>query len=81
MRSFLMILVLYVAPALAQTQSDDGFLKGEALQAEVDKSCGDGCITFNRDEAAKFKEAMKELVDEAFQAGQRQQKAACRSLI
>lgn len=71
-----------VAVAVAQ---DDPFLKGEALQAEVLKSCAEGCITFSREEAADFQAGLDKLIAakqrEAFEAGARWQAQACASLI
>jgi hypothetical protein len=71
--------------ASATPQGEDEFLKGEALQAEIAKSCANGCITFNHEEAAAFQDALERLLaqkqKEAYQAGQRNQKAACASLI
>jgi hypothetical protein len=75
------ILAAGVAVAVAQ----DAFLKGDDLAAEIAKSCADGCITFNHEEAENFKQQLDMLIGqkqkEAFAAGMAAQKAACRSLI
>jgi hypothetical protein len=64
---------------------DSPFLKGEDLAAEVAKSCGDGCITFNMEEAAEYQRRLDLLIAQkerrAYEAGQANQKQACRSLI
>lgn len=69
----------------AIAQDEDPFLKGDALQAEILKSCADGCVTFNRQEADTFQGQLESLIArkqaEAFQAGIQAQKAACASLI
>jgi hypothetical protein len=72
----------FVTSAITQ---DDPFLKGEELQAEIRKSCAEGCVTFNREEAADFEARLQMLVAgkqaEAYQMGVQAQKAACASLI
>lgn len=65
--------------------SQDEFLKGEALQAEIAKSCAEGCITFSREEAARFDKYLQDILarkqQEAFLQGVEFQKQACASLI
>lgn len=73
----------FAVPAVPQTE--DPFLKGEALQAEIAKSCADGCVTFNRDEAEEFERQLQAVLaarqQQAFDAGVQRQRAACASLI
>ena len=82
--------LVYVAAAavcfaMPATSQDDPFVKGEALQEVIRKNCTDGCVTFSREEAAKFEEALQKLLDrkmqEAFQNGVQFQRQACASLI
>jgi hypothetical protein len=65
--------------------SQDQFLTGEALQAEIAKSCSEGCVTFNRQEAHEFEGQLQEILmqkqAEAFEAGMQYQKQACASLV
>lgn len=83
MRKYLFAALLVASVAVAQ--DEDPFLKGPVLQAEIAKSCSEGCVTFNRQEAEKFQEQMEALIarrqKEAFLAGIESQKKACRSLI
>lgn len=51
-----LILLLSVTTAVAQ---DDPFLAGDALQAEIAKSCAEGCVTFSREHAAEFEAQLK----------------------
>jgi hypothetical protein len=81
MRRFLLAAALAAPLALAQ----DAFLKGDDLAAEIAKSCKEGCITFNHEEAEVFQKELEKLIalkqKEAFFAGVAAQKAACRSLL
>jgi hypothetical protein len=71
--------------AALPVSSQDHFLTGDALQAEIAKSCSEGCITFNRAEAVEFEGQLQELLRqkqaEAFAEGVQYQRAACASLI
>lgn len=77
-----LILLLFVTTAVAQ---DDPFLAGDALAAEIAKSCAEGCVTFSREHAAEFEAQLKAIIAKreqaAFAAGVQSQKAACASLI
>lgn len=79
-----LLAALAVCAALP-VSSQDHFLTGEALQAEVAKSCAGGCITFSREEAAKFEEQLQEILArkqlEAFKQGVEYQKQACPALV
>lgn len=63
----------------------DVFLTGEALQAETAKSCAEGCVTFSRQEAENFQAQLNKVLrqkqEEAFEAGRRDAKERCASLI
>lgn len=80
---------LLIAAAIVAAGSvianDDPFLKGDALQAEIAKSCADGCVTFSRQEAEAFQVQLDKLLvkkqKEAFEAGARWQAQACASLV
>lgn len=67
------------------TSAQDPFLAGEALQAEIVKSCAEGCVTFSREQAAAFEERIGMVIarkmQEAFAAGIAHQRASCASLI
>lgn len=82
MRYILCAALLCATSVIAQ---DDPFLKGEELQAAIAKSCSDGCVTFNREEAEAFQAQLELLLaakqKEAFEAGKRFQAQACASLI
>lgn len=82
MRLALLAALVVASVAVAQ---DDPFVKGEALQDVIRKNCTDGCVTFSREEAAKFEEALQKLLDrkmqEAFQNGVQFQRQACASLV
>jgi hypothetical protein len=82
MRRVLLAACLAASVAVA---NDDPFLKGDELKADIAKKCGDGCVTWNRVDAAAFEEELDMIVkrvrSEAFQAGMAAQKQACRSLI
>lgn len=82
MRSVLFAALMAASAAIA---SDDPFLKGDDLRAEVEKNCSEGCITFNHAEAATFEDSLAKLIAkkqaEAFAAGVRYQAQSCASLI
>lgn len=77
-----LILLLTVATTVAQ---DDPFLTGDALAAEIAKSCTEGCVTFSHEQSAAFEQQLNAMIHRreqaAFEAGQRSQKASCASLI
>lgn len=80
-----LVAVAVLSTSLAVAQDADPFLKGDELQAAIKRDCAEGCVTFNRQEAEEFREAIKAEVarhrQEAFEAGMSAQKQACRSLI
>jgi hypothetical protein len=82
MRFLLLAALVAAGSAVA---SDDPFLKGDELKADIARKCGDGCVTWSRVDAAAFEEELKELVakvrKEAYAAGVQAQRAACRSLL
>jgi hypothetical protein len=75
----------FLAAGVAVAIAQDAFLKGDELAAEIAKSCSDGCITFNHEEAETFQKELDKLITqkqkEAYAAGMAAQKAACRSLL
>jgi hypothetical protein len=79
------LLAALAACAALPVSSQDNFLQGEALQAEVAKSCGEGCITFSREEAKVFEMQLQDILmrktQEAFKAGVEFQKQACPALV
>jgi hypothetical protein len=85
MRFVVALAILLASSVLAQ----DSFLKGDALQAEIAKSCADGCVTFNREEAEAFQEAMDKIIQKAlaqkeqegFERGRQDARQRCPSLI
>jgi hypothetical protein len=83
MRPILAAALLCLPISLVSAQ--DEYLTGEALQAVVERDCKEGCITFNREEAAKLEEDLQTLLarkqKEAFEQGVQYQKSACPSLI
>lgn len=82
MRAIALCLILVTTSSISQ---DDPFLMGAALQAEIEKSCAEGCVTFSRQEAADFEQRLARILaqrmQEAFQAGVQHQRQACASLI
>jgi hypothetical protein len=81
MRFVVALAILLAGSVLAQ----DSFLKGDALQAEIAKSCADGCVTFNREEADLFQQQIEAFVQqkaqEAYELGKRDARQRCASLI
>lgn len=85
MRAILVAVVAGCLAVSAVSQDEDPFLKGDALQAEIAKSCQDGCITFSREEAAEFERQLQAVLAakqrDAFDSGVRHQRQACASLV
>lgn len=83
MRAILLVAGSFVVSAVSE--AEDPFLKGDALQAEIAKSCADGCITFSREEAAEFERQLQAVLAakqrDAFDSGVRHQRQACASLV
>jgi hypothetical protein len=79
------ILAACVACFATSATPQDEYLTGDALKEAVERDCKEGCITFNREEAAKLEEALQDLLarkqKEAFDQGVQYQKSACPSLI
>jgi hypothetical protein len=79
-----LLAALAVCAALP-VSSQDHFLTGDALQAEITKSCGEGCVTFSRKEAEAFNEQLQDILmrkqQEAFKEGVEFQKQACPALV
>lgn len=75
MRKLLIAAVLAVGPAVAQ--QEDPFLTGDALQAEIAKSCADGCLVLNRQEAQNLTRNVASVVGEREKAAYKQGKQAC----
>lgn len=68
----LAVIAAVLCAACFSVSSQDQFLMGAQLQAEIDKSCAEGCITFNRTEAQTFMDRLQMIL---------MQKQACASLI
>lgn len=85
MRKLALFLILLLACAASVASADDPFLSGEALSAQVAAKCAQGCVVFNREEAAEMERQVNAILarrqQEAFKAGVQYQAQACRSLI
>lgn len=68
-----------------KVHAQDPYKSGVDLIAEVEQKCAEGCIVFNREEAANLEEQLNDLLgrkqEEAFKAGIQYQQAACASLV
>lgn len=80
---FGVILLMAIWPKPAHGQ--DPYLTGDALQAEVLRLCGDGCVVFNREEAAQLWQGLgrmlTERAQEAYDLGKADQRSRCASLV
>ena len=69
----------------ASASADDPFKSGDDLQQAIKDKCAGGCIVMSREDAADLEERLGQVLgtrmQEAFDAGAQQQKAACLSLI
>lgn len=58
-----------LAAGLAVAVAQDVFLQGDALLREVEANCAEGCVVFNREEAAQLETAINALSAQAFEQG------------
>lgn len=61
------------------------YLTGDALQAEVARLCGAGCVVYNQQEAKQFYDGlgamMSQRAQEAYEMGKADARARCASLV
>lgn len=74
-------LVIAAALAAGSAMSQDSFLTGEALEADVKAACSDGCVVFNRERVESLMQAIKQMAGNAYAEGKKEGNLSCRNAI
>jgi hypothetical protein len=80
MRRFLICFAVPMAVAGAHAD-DSPFKEGDALTAEVQRNCADGCLVLNRQEAAQLMEQVNAMLAERTQRAYTQGARSCRNAV
>jgi hypothetical protein len=74
-------LVCFAVPIAMGASADDPFKEGDALTAEVQRNCADGCLVLNRQEAAQLMEQVNAMLAERTQRAYTQGARSCRNAV